>query len=314
MLENTEKMRDSSSMLNDPLSDVLKLANAQSVLVGGFTAGGSWALRFPPPDKLKFFALLKGQCWLSIHGEPPVQVKTGDVLLLSTTESYVLAGDLNAAPVDALEVFNEEVKTAAIGNGEDCIQVGGHVLLDPSSDRILADVLPPLIHVSSASPGATVLQWLLSQLLREQGGELPGSGLATTQLAQLMFLHVLRVHLAETGPLVAGWLRVVADRRLAPAVRLMHAQPGRAWELSSLAKASGMSRTTFAVKFKEAAGVAPLTYLTQWRMRLAERSLRQGGTSLATLAGDLGYSSESAFSNAFKRVTGIAPQHYRSRK
>ena len=91
----------------------------------------------------------------------------------------------------------------------------------------------------------------------------------------------------------------------------MHAHPEHAWELESLAKAAGMSRTTFAVRFKAAAGVAPLTYLTQWRMRLAERALREEGTPVAVLAGTLGYGSESAFSNAFKREVGISPTYYR---
>ena len=44
----------------DPLSDILKLADAQPVLSGGFTAGGSWGIRFPEPDKIKFFALVNG--------------------------------------------------------------------------------------------------------------------------------------------------------------------------------------------------------------------------------------------------------------
>ena len=313
MLESTEVMRHSSVMNIDALSDVLKLAEAQSVLVGGFTAGGAWAIRFPPPDKLKFFAILKGQCWLTIDGETPVRVETGDVLLLSAQRSYVLAGDRMAPPCDALEVFNNPTKTATIGNGEDCVQIGGHVLLDPSSSRIFSDVLPALIHVRSASTGAPVLQWLLSQLLEEQQTRVPGSALATTQLAQLMFLHVLRVYITDTEPLVAGWLRAVSDPRLAPALQLMHAQPGHAWELTSLAKASGMSRTTFAVRFKNAAGVAPLTYLTQWRMRIAERWIRDGNISIGALASELGYSSESAFSHAFKRVTGNAPSQYRNK-
>jgi AraC-like DNA-binding protein len=298
-------------MLDDPLSDVLKLTNTQSVLVGGFTAGGSWALRFPPPDKLKFFALVKGSCWLRVDREEPVRIEAGDVLLLSTQCSYVLAGDLAATPTDALTVFTGAVKTAKVGEREDCIQIGGHILLDPTSGRILADVLPPVIHVSSVSSGATVLRWLLDQLIREQAAELPGSSLATTHLAQLMFLQILRIHLAASGSLATGWLRVVADPRLAPALRLMHAHPEQAWVLESLAKAAGMSRTTFAVRFKAAAGVAPRTYLTQWRMRLAERALREEGTPVAVLAGKLGYGSESAFSNAFKRVTGKAPKHYR---
>ncbi|WP_443052748.1 helix-turn-helix transcriptional regulator [Streptomyces sp. NBC_00299] len=72
-----------------------------------------------------------------------------------------------------------------------------------------------------------------------------------------------------------------------------------------------MSRTTFAVRFKEAAGVPPLTYLLNWRMSLAARVLRQDTTSVAALARSVGYTSESAFSNAFKRALGVAPRRYR---
>ncbi|WP_408364644.1 MULTISPECIES: helix-turn-helix transcriptional regulator [unclassified Paraburkholderia] len=91
----------------------------------------------------------------------------------------------------------------------------------------------------------------------------------------------------------------------------MHEQPGKDWSLLELAKAAGMSRATFALHFKAAAGVGPLGYLTEWRMRLAERALCQDGVSIARLAESLGYASESAFSHAFKRVTGRAPKWVR---
>ncbi|MDR1277038.1 MAG: helix-turn-helix transcriptional regulator, partial [Candidatus Accumulibacter sp.] len=60
------------------------------------------------------------------------------------------------------------------------------------------------------------------------------------------------------------------------------------------------------------AGVPPLTYLTEWRMRLAKQALREEDTPISVLAGLLGYTSESAFSNAFKRLIGISPARYRS--
>lgn len=71
-----------------------------------------------------------------------------------------------------------------------------------------------------------------------------------------------------------------------------------------------MSRTAFAVHFRHVIGVPPLTYLTDWRMRLAERDLR-AGASVAQAAEAIGYTSESAFSHAFKRATGMAPGRYR---
>jgi hypothetical protein len=78
--------------LADPLSNILKLADAQPVLSGGFTAGGSWGIHFPEPDKIKFFALIKGQCWLRIDDqEEPVRVEEGDVILLSAQRSFTLS-------------------------------------------------------------------------------------------------------------------------------------------------------------------------------------------------------------------------------
>jgi AraC-like DNA-binding protein len=68
-----------------------------------------------------------------------------------------------------------------------------------------------------------------------------------------------------------------------------------------------MSRTSFAVRFKKIAGVAPLTYLLNLRMRFAEEGLREGSMSVSELGLSLGYTTESAFSNAFKRTTGWPP-------
>jgi AraC-like DNA-binding protein len=301
-------------MIDDPFSDIIKLTNAETVVSGGLTAGGTWAIRFPEMEKIKFSAIVKGTCWLCIDGQAvPVRAEAGDVFLLSAQQSFVLASDLEAVPIDAAHVFTSDaIKIAKLGDGDDCFQIGGFVRLDPVSGGLLADVLPALIRVRATSPQATVLHWLIDQLVREQTADLPGASLASAQLAQLMFVQIVRAHLETSGSLEAGLLRAISDPLLAPALRLMHSDPGHSWQLKELAQAAAMSRTTFAVRFKQAAGVAPLTYLTEWRMRLAERALREEDTPVADLARSLGYTSESAFSNAFKRVMGNAPRRYRS--
>jgi AraC-like DNA-binding protein len=312
MLESPHYLRHSTDVIDDPFSDILKLANAQSVSSGGFMAGGAWAIRFPPMEKIKFSAMVKGNCWLSIDGEQAVRVEQGDVLLLSAQRAFTLASDTEVMPVQAADVFTPNISTMAkLNDGEDCIQTGGFVRLDPVSGRLLTDVLPPLIHIRSASPQAAVLQWLLAQLVREQSAELPGSSLASAQLAQLIFVQILRGHLETSDFLAPGWLRALADRSIAPALRLMHGDPARPWHLKDLARSAAMSRTTFALRFKTVAGVPPLTYLLNWRMRLAERALREQNISVAALAVSLGYTSESAFSNSFKRNLGMAPRRYR---
>ena len=96
------------------------------------------------------------------------------------------------------------------------------------------------------------------------------------------------------------------------ALRLMHREPARAWRLDELAKEVAMSRTSFAPRFKAIAGVASLTYLLNLRMRFAQQGLREGSMSVSELGLLLGYTTESAFSNAFKRTTGMAPKRYQN--
>ncbi|CAH2602568.1 protein of unknown function [Rhodovastum atsumiense] len=124
-------------------------------------------------------------------------------------------------------------------------------------------------------------------------------------------LQILRVHLAREDALAPGRLRVLADRRLAPALRLVHAQPARSWHLPDLARAAAMSRTTFATRFKASAGMGPLAYLAQWRMRLAQRWLAAGTMPIGQIARTTGFGSDAAFSNAFKRMTGQSPSQFR---
>jgi AraC-like DNA-binding protein len=314
MLESALYLRDSTNMLSDPFSDILTLTKAEAVVTGGFTAGGPWAIRFPGRDRIKFFAVTKGRCWVTLEGEAqPVLFESGDVGLLARRRSFVLASDPSVEPLDAMELFSGAGRhMATLGSGDDFAHIGGHVLLDPIRGGLLADILPPWIHARAASPQATVFRWLLDRLIDERNAGQPGAQLAAAQLTQLLFIEIIRSHLGTSGLLPVGWMRALADPRIAPALRLMHAEPARAWHLEDLAKACAMSRTSFAFHFRTTAGIAPLTYLTEWRMHLAERALREERTPVATVARSLGYVSESAFSNAFKRIKGSSPTAYRA--
>ncbi len=137
-----------------------------------------------------------------------------------------------------------------------------------------------------------------------------GASFAIRQHCQLLLLEVMRAYVGQAD-LPAGWLRMLADERLRPAVRLMHEEPGRPWGLEELARAAAMSRTTFAERFRVVGGVPPLTYLNRWRMLLARKALRGGDVRVGALAVELGYGSESAFSTAFKREVGVSPLGYR---
>jgi AraC-like DNA-binding protein len=81
--------------------------------------------------------------------------------------------------------------------------------------------------------------------------------------------------------------------------------------MGTLAAAAGMSRSAFAVRFKELLAETPLEYLTNWRMYKATGLLQDDHRTLSEIAKSVGYDSDAAFSKTFKRIFGVAPREYR---
>ena len=203
-------------------------------------------------------------------------------------------------------------RLAAADRGSDDVVIGGCVDLDPAGRALLLRALPAVGHVRASAASATKLRGNLDGLFDEVTGGRMGSAFAIRQYGQLLLLELVRAYV-EQVELPPGWLRLLTDERLRPALGLMHADPARPWGLQELARAAAMSRTSFAERFRAVAGVPPLTYLNRWRMLLAQRALRDGDLRVGSLALDLGYAWESAFSTAFKREVGESPLRYRHR-
>ncbi|MFG2788050.1 AraC family transcriptional regulator [Streptomyces sp. NPDC048419] len=276
-------------------------------------AGGAWAIRLHGRDKLKVNAVVRGACLLVREdGGEPLKLTEGDVVVSDGRQPYVLCGELGVDPLNSRDVtVDPATRTAQLGEGEDVVCISGHIDLSRDSGELLRRALPELVHVGADAAEAPMLRRLTGQPADEVRTRRAGGEFAADQLARLMFVQVLRVCLTDAAGLPPGWLCALADERLAPALRLMHGDPGHPWRLEEPARAAAMSRTSFAVRFKEAAGVPPLTYLLDWRMSMAARALRQFTVPVAALARSVGYTSESAFSNAFKRAVGVAPRRYR---
>ncbi len=102
-----------------------------------------------------------------------------------------------------------------------------------------------------------------------------------------------------------------SDPAVATAVERIHAEPERAWTVTSLAREAALSRSAFARRFALAVGEPPGAYLAHWRMTIAGRLLRDSDLNLAAVARRVGYASEFAFAKAFKRDYGMAPGAYR---
>src|SRR5258708_1807187 len=141
---------------------------------------------------------------------------------------------------------------------------------------------------------------------------LPGSDLVVNRLADVLFIQCLRAHIASRSEACNnGLLRAIFDPQIGVALKSMHEKVDAPWTVETLAAASGMSRSAFAVRFKEMVGETPLEYLTSWRMQNAAALLQKGDRKLIDVAKAVGYDSDAAFSKAFKRVLGVPPRHFR---
>ena len=301
--------------MTDPLSDILALLRPKSVETYGIVSGGEWALDFPRAYQgIKFGAVARGGCWLRVQGPAAaVRLEEGDCYLL-TGQPYWIGSDPDLMGADASIVFADlKSRMARYGESDDTFLVGGRLTFDESHAVLLTGILPAAMHIPAAAEEAPVLRWTLKQLARELSDIRPGGALMAEHLGHILFINVLRAHMAREGAGAPGWLRGLADPRIGRALRALHMEPAAQWTLERLAGEARMSRTAFALHFKLLVGRPPLDYLLRWRMRLAARALLDQPARLAEIARSVGYQSESAFSTAFKRVMGCAPKHYQTR-
>ena len=296
----------------DPLSEALSLLKPQSYISGGFGLDGDLSIQFPKHQGIKCYAILSGQCWLSVEGVlDAVLLTAGDCFLLPRGLPFRLATDLALAPVDFSLFRAARMSSCAVFTNESGGRyiAGGHFLLAGSHANMLLESLPPNVHIRNESDKAA-MRWSLERMREELRDPQPGSSLIAQQLAYLMLIQALRLHLADGARSGVGWLFALADKQMSAAITCMHDNPGHRWTLQELAGRLGMSRSTFALKFKETVGETPMEYLTRWRMLLAGDRLKNSGDSISIIASSLGYESESAFGKAFKRVMGCSPKQY----
>ncbi|WP_144150328.1 AraC family transcriptional regulator [Paraburkholderia sp. BCC1885] len=296
----------------DPLSDVLSLLKLRSYVSGGFDASGDWAVQFGPHDGIKFHAVLVGECWVSVDGTPEaVKVCAGECFLLARGKPFRIASDMAVEPVDFRALLSpaHDGRIVTYNGGGEFLSIGGYFTLVEGQADLFLNMLPSLIHVRE-EPNRATLRWCVERMRQELVDLQPGDFIVAQQLATMVLVEALRLHLSETQRHGVGWLFALADKRLRAAINAMHESPGQRWTLQTMAERAAMSRTTFTLKFKEIVGVSPMDYLTRWRMMLAADKLTHSRDSVSEIGLALGYESEKAFSSAFKRVMNCSPRRF----
>lgn len=296
----------------DPLSDVLSLLKPRNHMAAAFDAAGEWSIQFVDQQhSIKCGAVANGRCWLTVEGvAAPVLLDTGDCFLLPAGRPFRMATDLGLAPVEARQIFPPARSGGIVtrNGGGEFFLVSARFMLEGAHAGILLGLLPPIIHIRDAA-GQAALRWSVERMIEEMRDPQPGGFLLVRHHAHMVLLQALRLHLSALAGGV-GWLFALGDRQIGTAIAAIHGDPARRWTLPDLAAVSGMSRSAFALRFKDMVGSSPMEYLTRWRMLLAGDRLANSGDAVSSIALSLGYESESAFSTAFKRVMGCPPRSY----
>ena len=296
-----------SKTRSDPLSELLARVTLGGARCTRLEAAGAWGLRFPERTRLKFVALLRGACWIALPDAPARQLRTGDTFLLANS-GYVIGSAPDVEAQDGAALFDAAETAVVRLGGDETALLGGSFVFEGGNERLAIDAMPPAMFIPADLPAAAVLRETLGILDRELAQSLMGATLMTQRLADIMLVQALRAYVSEYGAGAAGWLGALSDRQIGDALRRMHRDVAHGWTVGELASAAAMSRSAFALRFKTKVGVAPLEYLRNWRMQLASDALGRSDCSVADLAATLGYASESAFGNAFKRNFGRSPK------
>ncbi|TMR98910.1 helix-turn-helix transcriptional regulator [Nonomuraea basaltis] len=173
--------------------------------------------------------------------------------------------------------------------------------------RLLA-ALPPLAVVEAGHGSCPISPAAFEEVARAE----PGQQVLLDRMLDLMLITALRAWFTRPGAELPAWYRAHSDPVVGRALRLLHADPAHPWTLGALAAKTGASRAALVRRFTALVGQPPMTYLREQRLTLAVDLLREPGTTIATVASRVGFSSPFALSTAFKRERGISPSEYRT--
>ena len=271
----------------------------------------------PGADRVVIFHLItEGECHVEMPGEPPVRLMAGDAVLFPLGDAHRMGSAPGLAPATGgrlAEVLARRPGQLAYGGGGARTRlVCGYLACDARLAGLLLQGLPPLVRVNVR--GSSAGAWLEASVryaLAEARSPRPGGSGVLAKLAEVLFIEVLRLYMNEQAEGRTGWLAGVGDRIVGAALNALHKDPAHNWTLEELARTADTSRSVLAERFQLLVGSSPMQYLTQWRMMLAANLLSRSNAPLASIAQDVGYQTDTAFSRAFRREYGAPPAAWR---
>jgi len=321
----------------DTLSDVLAAVHLSGSVFFEVTAKSPWVAEAPPAAQIapqvapgaqhaiEYHVVTAGSCWISLVGNnasEPVKLTEGDIVVVPHGDPHVVSSAPGMRAEPNFDVYGKPGEDVAVPFR---LQTGGD---GPSESRLicgffscdvrpfnpLLDSLPRFMRVGRDSLAShSLLDEFIRFATTEMRNKRAGSQSVLNRLSELMFVEVIRLYMDQLEGGNTGWRAGLRDPLVGRALTLLHARPSRAWTLEQLASEAAASRSVLADRFNDLVGYPPIQYLTRWRMQIAARRLMDPTARIASVAHEVGYESEAAFSRAFKKFVGQSPGQWRTR-
>jgi AraC-like DNA-binding protein len=326
-------------MSKDILSDVLRSIRLRSAVFYFVSCEGDWVAVAPPSREIadavmpeaehvmEYHVVTAGECWAGIAGESPLRLQRGDVIVLPQGDAHIVSSapgmqaDVDVGSYREMQRHQRPFHLHYAGGSEPRLDTGGasgsattrivcgFIGCDARPFNPLLSALPRLLHLPATEAARS--EHFAALAAEESAQRRPGGDAMLERLSEMMFVDAIRRHAGTLPEESTGWLAGLLDPYVSKALALLHAMPASGWTVEELSRQVGMSRSALHERFVQLVGQPPMQYLTQWRMQSASRLLRETRASVASVAIDVGYDSEAAFSRAFKREVGQPPAAWR---
>lgn len=327
-------------MSRDTLSDLLRSVRIRGAVFYYVSCRSPWSAEAPPASEIAeavipgcehvmaYHMIAKGNGWVAASGMQPVKIAAGDIVIFPQGDGHVLTSAPGVEPLrqSAEWVFSirKEPKPIPIAyhhgvvepgtilpvQDADMVAVCGFLGCDLKPFNPLIAALPRILHLPASLTG-DLIGHVINQAVMESSNPRPGGYAVLEHLSEMMFVDAARRYLESLPEDATGWLAGLRDRFVGKVLNLMHERPDQSWTVDDLASEVGLSRSALHERFMKFLGLPPMQYLTNWRIQLGSRLLRESNRNVAAIALEVGYDSEAAFSRAFKRMVGMPPAAWR---
>jgi AraC-like DNA-binding protein len=289
VLEDAALGLDADGHPHDLLSELLQSVRLSGERIVAYAPPRAFSISFAGIGSLHIIE--EGELVLRIDGDSHVErVSRGDVILLPRGDPHCISDAPAPEPARWL--------------------CGTFTIGDPQASHLLGSLPAVIILRGARGPALEGLEVARRMLVLEMQSPSQGSAVMVARILDLLFIQILRAWAAGTDA-EPNWLAGALDPQIGLALSAIHRDPGHGWTVEELARACSLSRSAFAARFVARVGKPPATYLAHVRLDAATDLLRGTSLPVTLIAENVGYTSEAAFSRAFKHRYGTPPARWR---